>query len=604
MVVTAGRVEEKLEDVTSNLTVIDEGEITQSSAHDLGDLLQEQGFMIREYPNSIVSIDIRGFKTNIYDSELESYVLILVDGVRSGTSVLNKINIDNVERVEIIRGPGSVQYGASAMGGVINVITKKGTGKPTVYVEQTTGSWDFAKTSAGGSGRLDNFDFSFNASTESQGDYQTAEGDTYYNTGFTSKDRYSFNTGWSFMPKNRIGISYTGYKAKNVGSPSKIESNNLTNKIKVSEKNKTNLNYSGQQQNGFLCWDLTYFYGENKRNSDPDNNAPKDKQQGGQGQITAEWDIIQATTGVDWTLYKKNTEYENLAAFILTKSRFFDEHLIISAAIRQDNYNMEGSDGKKTDDNNITPSLGMVYKINHGIKIRANYAEGFKVPSPAQLFRYNEYEDIMGIPGTTVYEGNPDLKPEKSKTWECGFDINRGSLSTGFTYFQTDFKDQIVNVNPEPLYWTFDNISSSTISGIEGNVSFDIGQLLELPFKLSPYATFTHLIEYKNDETGEDLTLNPEWRASFGLTFAIPEQDFVTKLNFAHFTDQKLTSDTTLDGYTVADLTISKKLFSMDKAGSFSLKADIRNLFNEDYSVVEGYPSPGRSFFVGLRYDY
>ncbi|BBO82574.1 hypothetical protein DSCO28_31400 [Desulfosarcina ovata subsp. sediminis] len=186
MVVTAGRVEEEIEDVTSNITVISEEDIQQSSAHDLGDLLQEQGFMTREYPNSVTVVDIRGFKTDIYDSELEGYVLILVDGVRAGTGQLNKINIDNVERVEIIRGPGSVQYGASAMGGVINVITKKGHGKPSIYVEQTLGSWEFEKTAVGGSGKINAFDFSFSASTESQGDYSTAEGETYYSSSHMS----------------------------------------------------------------------------------------------------------------------------------------------------------------------------------------------------------------------------------------------------------------------------------------------------------------------------------------------------------------------------------------------------------------------------------
>ncbi|MBU1170951.1 MAG: TonB-dependent receptor [Proteobacteria bacterium] len=603
LVVTAGRVAEKPEDVTSNITVFDEDLIGQSSAHDLGGLLQEQGFMIREYPNSIVVVDIRGFKTDLYDSELEGYVLILVDGVRSGTGVLNKINIDNVERIEIIRGPGSVQYGASAMGGVINVITKKGRGKPSVYVEQTTGSWDFSKISAGASGRADDVDFSLSASTETQGDYQTAQGDTYYNTGFTSKERYSLNTGWTFLPKHRVGICYSGYKAENVGSPGYFSDIDRTNTITLSKKDKTDLDYTGQMENGFLSWDLKYYYGENKRNSDTANNFPKDKQQGSQGQITADWGRVRATTGLDWTHYKKSTTYENLAAFILTKTQLLNERLVLSAAVRQDNYDMDGSDTKRTDDSNVTPSVGFAYKITGELKIRANYAEGFKVPTPEQLFRYNDYGS-MGI-----LEGNPDLKPEKSKTWECGLDVNHGALSSGITYFHTAFEDQIAYVSPMAGYWTYENLSGATLAGMEGNLRFDLGVMFDWDFELAPYTSFTHLIEYTNDETDEDLFYTPDWRASFGLSFAMRDQGFVSKLNFSYLSDQRIkdnegTGANELDGFTVADLTVSKTLFSMGKAGEISLKADIRNLFNENYALVQGYPSPGRSFYMSLRYDY
>ena len=602
MVVTAGRIEEKIEDVTSNITVINEGEITQSSAHDLGDLLQEQGFMVQEYPNSIVAVDVRGFKTDIYDSDLEGYVLILIDGVRAGTGLLNKININNVQRVEIIRGPGSVQYGASAMGGVINVITKKGRGKPSFYIEQTLGSWDFEKTAVGGSGKVKSFDFSFAASTESQGDYSTADGDTYYNTGFDSKERISANAGWTFMPKNRFGVTYTGYKAEDVGNPTYFSKNDKTDKIHTSTNSKVDLDYHGETIDGFWAWNLNYFNGENKRNSDRVNKVPKDEQQGGQAQLTANWSPIQVTGGVDWTHYEKANTYDNPAAFLLTKTRLFDDRLVISAALRYDEYEMEDDAGKSTDDTNWTPSVGVSFKIIPELRLRANYAEGFKVPTAEQLFRYNDY-------GYAVLEGNPDLVPEKSKTYEVGLDFIKGSLHSTLTYFDTSFEDKISYVNPTAGYWTYENIPGATISGLEGNLKLDFASFFDWNVQLAPYVSFTHLIEYENDDTGEDLYYNPEWKVSYGLWFAVPDMGFVSKLNFAHFSDQLITDyegtgQTSLDGYTVADLTISKTLLTTEKYGEVSLKADVRNLFNEDYAVIQGYPSPGRTFFVSLKYQY
>ncbi len=126
MVVTSGRIKEKKEDVTTNITVFTAEDLETLSVSDLSDLMLKEGFMIREYPNSTISVGVRGFRTETHGNDLASHVLILIDGRRAGTGNLAKISMDNVERIEIIRGPGSVQYGASAMGGVINVITKRG----------------------------------------------------------------------------------------------------------------------------------------------------------------------------------------------------------------------------------------------------------------------------------------------------------------------------------------------------------------------------------------------------------------------------------------------------------------------------------------------
>nr|NJM04409.1 TonB-dependent receptor [Desulfobacula sp.] len=606
VVVTAGRIEEKREDVTTNITVVSEDDIQQSSAHDLGDLLAEQGFMIREYPNSIVAVDIRGFKTDIYDSDLEGYVVILIDGVRSGTGLLNKINIDNVERVEIIRGPGSVQYGASAMGGVINVITKKGKGKPSISLVETLGSWDFQKTAVTGSGKIQDFDFSFSGSKESQGDYSTAGGQTYYNTGFDYKNRLSAGAGWTFAPENRIGLTYTAYEAKNVGNPSYLSKNDKTSKVKTSTNSKVDLVYDGQTADGFLDWSLRYFNGENKRNSDSANKAPKDEQQGGQAQVTADWQFIRLTTGVDWTHYEKSNIYDDKAAFLLSKTKLLNDRLVLSAGVRRDDYTMESSTGKSQDNTNWIPSVGAAYKIIPGLSVRGNYAEGFKVPTPDQLFRYNNY-------GSAILEGNPNLQPEKSKTYEFGMDYNKGAVSSGLTYFDTAFEDKIEYYIPDPslvpTYWSYRNIPGASISGIEGSLRFDIGRMFGWNLELAPYTSLTYLTEYKDDRTGAKLYYNPEWKASYGLRFGMKDLGLVSKLNFAYFSDQLIddyekTGRKTLDGYTVADLTISKTLFSMKEYGDVSIKADIRNLFNKDYAVVQGYPSPGRSFYFSLEYTF
>ncbi|CCK81589.1 TonB-dependent receptor plug domain-containing protein [Desulfobacula toluolica] len=619
MVVTAGRVEEKKEDVTTNITIVTEEEIQQSFAQDLGDLLSKKGFMIREYPNSLVSVEIRGFRTETHGNDLASHVLILINGRRAGTGNLAKIMLGNVERIEIIRGPGSVQYGASAMGGVVNIITKQGAGKPSFYAEGTLGSWDYQQASAGASGQFKAFDFSFDASKSSQDDYDTANGDKYYNTGFDSKKRVSFNTGWTFAPENRIGFSYTGYEGDGIGNPDYLSNNDLDNYVDHAIKT-FDLVYDGQTADGFLIWNLRYFNGKDEYETfDPENYGSNNSyfrdtdQQGAQAQLTAKWDFAHITAGADWTNYaisntytmagEENT-YDNPAAFLMAKIKLMDNKLILSAGGRYDKYEIESDDGQKTDETNWSSNLGAVYKLAPGLSVRANFAEAFRMPTADQLYMFNDYSAW----GFGIWSGNPDLKPEESKTYEIGMDFSRAAFSCGMTYFYTDFKNKIdYSYIPAEDLTRYENVEGATISGIEGSLQLDIGALLDWSYTLAPYGSFTYLTEYADDATKKDLQYTPNWTASYGLKVANSDIGFSAGLNFSYIgeqdiTDYEGTGATALGSHTVADLTVSKTLLSFEKYGDVSLKAEIQNLFNKDYAVVQGYPMPGRTFFAGLKY--
>ncbi len=620
VVVTAGRVEEKKEDVTTNITVITEEEIKQSSAQDLGDLLAEQGFRIQNYANSLVSVTIRGFQTQPQGNDLDSHVLILIDGRRAGTGNLAKISLDNVERLEIIRGPGSVQYGSAAMGGIVNVITKKGHGKPSVYAEETLGSWNYQKSSVGVSGEIKNFDFSLSGSRESQGDYNTAKGIAYHNTGFDSKDRISINAGWAFIPKNRMGITYTGYMGEGIGSPSYLSKNDLDNYVDHSIKS-VDVVYNGQTSDSFLLWNLRYFNGKDKTETfDPETYGSVHSyfrdtdQKGGQAQLTVKWDHTHVTTGFDWTYYAiedtysagSEYTYDNPAAFLIAKTRLLNDKLVLSVGGRYDWYDVESNDSKSRDDTNWSTSLGAAYKFTPAVKVRVNYAEAFKMPTAEQLFMYNDYSAW----GFGIWSGNPNLKPEKSSTYETGLDFSKESFSAGLTYFYTEFKDKISYAYDSSTGVTrYENIDGATISGIEGTLQCDIGDFFDWTYKLEPYASFTYLLETKDEANNTNLFYIGKLTASYGLKFSNPGIGFVSRLNFAYvdeqdITDYEGTGDKTLAAYTVANLTISKELFSYDRFGRVFLNADVSNLFNKDYAVFQGYPSPGRTFFVGLKYVY
>jgi vitamin B12 transporter len=161
---------------------------------------------------------------------------LLINGRRSGTGNISEINLDNVERVENNKGAGAVQYGASALGGVINIITNR-VKKSFLHMQRRHRHLDYKKNEVGMSGKVNNFDFSLSGSIETQGDYDTGKRQRYYNSGFDSKDRISLNAGWTFWEDNRIAFTFTGYEGDKIGSPSYLSRNDLDDYVDNSLKN-------------------------------------------------------------------------------------------------------------------------------------------------------------------------------------------------------------------------------------------------------------------------------------------------------------------------------------------------------------------------------
>src|SRR6056297_1400330 len=189
VVVTAQRSAEPAEEVNANITVLDEEEIEMSTAKDLGDLLAEKNIgHIHKYPGNQTSVGIRGFRTSPLGNDLQGRVLVLLNGRRAGTGNLAKIMTKNIERIEIIRGPASVQYGSAAIGGLINVITKQGRGDPSFFVAGELGSFGYEEASAGFSGKTGGFDFSAAVSRSMKDDYDTADDEEYNNTGYDEEE--------------------------------------------------------------------------------------------------------------------------------------------------------------------------------------------------------------------------------------------------------------------------------------------------------------------------------------------------------------------------------------------------------------------------------
>jgi vitamin B12 transporter len=616
---TAGRVKEKKKEITSNITIIDEEEIKNSSAKDLGELLTEKGIgHSQRYPGALNAIGIRGFRTETHGNDLEGHVLILVNGRRAGTGNTAKIMTKNIERVEVIRGPASVQYGSAAMGGVVNVITKQGKKKPTAFVEGLLGSYDYKEGGAGFSGKYKAVDFSAAFTTGSMDDYDTANGERYYNTGYNRKENSNLNLGYEFLPGNRIGVIYSYYNADHVGDSNYLSQNDQDNYIDSVNKS-IDLIYDGGTPDGPFTWKTRYFDGNDKDKwvTMPGGTFYEQKtdNKGAQAQVSYNQEYFLVTAGFDWVNYKiettsdpKKSEYDNPAGFLLAKTRLLDKKLILTGGVRYDDYEVDmKSDGKKESDDHFSPRVGMAYLLTDSLKLRANVGEAFKMPSAKQLASdYTTYG--------THYVGNPNLKPEKSETYEGGIDFSYASFDSSLTYFHTDFKNKIEDDGGWPDT-TWKNVGKAEIEGIEGDLSYDMGSLFSWNYQVKPYVSFTYLTRYKDKEADEDLKYTSDIHVSYGIT--VSDLDgFSANLNLAYTGKQKI-DDWENSGpptwvapviekgsFTVANFTISKRIIDSEKYGGVTLRGEINNLFDKDYNYVKSYPMPGRMFFLGLRYDF
>ena len=629
VVVTASRIKEKKKHVTANITAITAEEIKQSPARNMGELLAEKSIgHIQRYPGNLTSVGIRGFKTDSHGNDLKGHVLVLINGRRAGTGNLAKISTQNIERVEILHGPGAVQYGSAGMGGVINVITRQGT-KNEVSLGGGYGSFEETEISLGATAKHSNFDFAGAVSHTSLDDYETGDGERFRNTGIDSRIDFSANAGCTLFPGNRIAFILNGTDVDKAGSPEYLSKNDLddyTDKKNISG----DLIYKGQDANEKFTWMARYFRGKDEdqwfdpTGSNPsgyDNGEPSERvtdQQGAQLQLSTRLYksgiSVALTAGLDWADYDieaaftpQQTEYDNQAGFLLAKLFLTDESLIMTGGMRYDLYNVEVIEpaGRSEDDSHFTPSAGIAWLPVDALKLRARYAGAFMMPGADQLAA-----DHTGFGKHVV--GNPDLKPETSDTWELGADYASGPLGASLTWFSTDFSDKIEYASTSAGDSTWKNLGSASMSGIEGDFSFDIGHLMNWRYEVKPYLNFVWLTRFEDDETGDDLKYIAAKQASCGI--AVSDYDgFSARLNIAYTAEQDVddwesgeypTPVATLPDFFVTDFVVNKRLYQNEKIGAFSVRAEARNIFDQDYAYVKGYPMPGINFFVGLNWTY
>ena len=640
VVVTANRLQEAKREISSNVTIIHSEDIKASTANSVDELLTQYGFpVVTTGDNS--NVQIRGMGNLSMANEVTNQVLILLNGRRIGMSNLALASLANVERIEIIRGPSAVQYGSSAMGGVINIITRRGeANKPFASVELGLGSDSLKRETVAFGGAVNGFDFAFGGTHDSRDDMTVKNNRRWYHTAIDKDLAYNLDLGYTFHKNHRVGVNFNQAEIKSelqdsmAGGIRPYSGNTSGSPYTDYSKRNTNtaLSYTGATNNETFDWAVNYSFGKNdQKNTNPVTGLKTYKNLLDNKVFNAQFNyhtsLFTLSGGVDryqydfsgfsqWSGDDPKAKMKDTGVYATGKLRLLDERLIFSLGLRHDTYRNSGEVMDSENDSHSGGSAGVSYLPLEWLKLRVNYADGFRMPSPQQV----------GGDGSW-YTSNPSLKPEQSKTWEFGADLDWNHANASLTYFHSDWKNKIIGMPAGGWVYQYQNLKKAEVAGIEGSAGWDIGKAFQQNYSLKPYVSFTWLTTRRNKDASQFIAYHgagnktlpntPKWMASYGIDYAHPGWKIRSRLN-ANYYGKTLTQDWSgtvsippgdthfaRSSGTVVNWSLEKELADFGgQYGKLTLRTEVNNLFDSVNEMYWNYPDPGRNFYLGLRYDF
>lgn len=535
--ISASRVNAKMKDLPQKVEVITSRVIQSTPALDMGELLKKtSGVDIIQYPGVSSAISIRGFAP----STSNKYSVILINGKPAGTKNIATIDLSNVERVEILKGPFSAQFGSSAMAGVINIVTKETTGDIKGNVNLAFGSFSTSKASVNVGGDLSedlDFDFSYNFQKRNS-DYKIGKKNLLGKkkaesildpASYGAKMEHSrferhnvdARLGLKLSKDWKINLNQSIFVANGIETPGSFWHVHGKNSKDI-KKDATGIDILGKI--GIHNLSLSPYYSKEKNKTINDvfgNSESVFKNYGfliqdaftiGKHNIAFGFDnkheIYESTKwdkkGEEIAPYKPNygTEFSGIFGQFSTKA--LNDKLNLAIGMRYDYIESTlkknpflKNDEKKETYSVFTKNIGAKYEIIKGLQAHASWGNAFLAPDAYQIAGFYKA-------GSRVTKGNPDLKPEFSNTYDLGMEYKNFAkgISLDITYFKTKHKDKIVSsrVDPDPKvkgdeYSTFKNALRSSMDGIEVMASYDFGSLFDYDFSLKLYANYTQLFD-------------------------------------------------------------------------------------------------------------
>lgn len=599
-VVTATLSEMEVGKVPAAVEVITAREIAEMGAETLHQILAEaQSVTLEPTSGRQSTVRLRGLGSGS--------VLVLLDGVRLPSGFQDKVDLVEIpagliERIEIVRGPGSALYGSDAIGGVINVITKKPSGKPAAwfgsrYGQSRHGQAEETVFDAGASGTAGSLGYVVAGSFSDKGrfdfdasDMQTDGDDMHVASGAASLlwqagERTTVSLGAIYAEVEREGLRAKNKRENDWNNGSDRFTGNVELRHELADDSSLLFRLSRSEYD----WGLKLTPKDGSASEQHEVKQVSTQYDGRWRLGVAGGHIV--TTGVEYRAEERvddavESDVQNFAVFVQDEISV-TEKLQAIVGLRYDGHSGFGSV--------LSPRINLAWRLSERLRLRAAYGEGFRAPTAFELYSGSPYTI------NRVLLPNPELDPQTSKSWELGADYASGGFSLGLTAFRNDVRDMIAEVftgtyegvKPKIPVNRMENISDAMTQGFELSASWKLGGGFELSDEFT-------LLDSEDKGSGEELLHVPDISNVLQLAWRGKEAGMTAKLRLVTTTGtHAIGGGLKTAGYSMVNLYASKTLTSGVK-----LYGGVDNLFDKTvegaYGNVYGPGRSGTLYYSGI----
>ncbi len=622
------RREGTVKDSTRPIYVITGEEMEAQGARTVREALK---FLPGILPDGTVGTEVNALSGQFIRGSSGGQVLILLDGrpinnLGGGSFDLSEFTTSNIERVEVLPGGGSTLYGSDAIGGVINIITRRPTEKITTETKVNVGAYGLNQQTIQNSGKTGNIGWVIGYNrTKAEYNYPFTipeanfEGtrqnnDTLYNN-------FNVKLEANLGKRNTLSLS-TLYLGKEQGVPGGVPIpipefgqgffNSLTeNNRKYTDQILSDLTWNSKLGGGDDSLLTARVYGDfsntrfDNRSGTLSSQNRFDSNQISYGiQTTHSW-IFAKNQNLVYGFDYRNVNVRNTSFSYSTNIERINYDTSISQGALFARYEMKITPswtvnlGLRQDFSSLingsatSPSVGTKFAISDSTTLRANYIKNFRVPTIANLFNNN--------PSNI---GNPELKPERGDSFDVGIDQKLGDIGLlRLTFFYNRvsdviaFKSLIPAVNGNTGTW--ENIGLVETTGVEAALN------LQLAKNVYAFVNYTandpRILKSSNPaEINKELRFVGADSINLGINYENPEGLYMGLLmhSLGKYPTNNINTEF-LTGYTTFDVKLRVPL-----SDSLAVNGSVDNIFNQRYQLFAGFPDAGRVFQVGLNWKF
>ena len=588
MVVTATMTEQTVAEAPGSVEVITGQDMADQNALTVAEALETAtGMVVSRESGRIEVPSIRGARSK--------HTLVLLDGRRLAFGYndmidLRQIPTTMVERIEVVRGPASALYGSDALGGVVNIITKKAPSEWTAklrgqYGGQVNGEnqgFTVGGYVGGGTDRV-------HALLATEANHQAGwdkNGDAP-DDGFSADPAFlaarlavdltemqTLTAGAEYMQNTHAGDQVYESRTRERQADEERQGYFLQYDAQFADTQTLMLraNHSGYEDEiGF-----TPYAASGERTTEQSTNQLEARYSAlllSDHMLTLGGEIRR--DGLDDTQAGVDTDehVDNYSVLVQDEYQIIDP-LTLVVSLRYDNHSEFGD--------HLSPRASLVYAVMDNLRLKGSFGQGFRAPSLSELYVTSQRQK-----GKVVHEANENLQEEESTSYELGVEGEYEAFHGGLTVFRTDIDNMIEAVldrtvgkgSNKVTYYTYDNIAEATVQGLE----VQAGVKLPLGFSLDGNAIW---LDVDNKSGGEDIGGQPEFKAYAKLGYELPEYRIRANIH-SSFVDRMTYADGDKDSYVTCGAHVAKEL-----SNTFEIFAGAENIFGthlkrEDVEQIE-----------------